>query len=84
MWSTLYLVVCILGSSIECCFIIDQHYVFFSLVFAVRTMSDSRFEHASRDPRFLNLPKQKRKFEVDSRFKRMFSDDSFKMNCMNL
>eukprot|EP01083_Nonionella_stella_P140418 430577_1 len=38
-----------------------------------------RFARVHQDPRFRELPTKKRRFTVDKRFARMFSDDKFKL-----
>lgn len=42
-----------------------------------KIITDSRFASLHSDPRFQNVPKQKSKVAIDSRFDRMFTDKSF-------
>ncbi|XP_044495994.1 pre-rRNA-processing protein esf1 [Mangifera indica] len=42
-----------------------------------KIITDSRFASVHSDPRFQNVPKQKSKVEIDSRFNRMFTDKNF-------
>lgn len=42
-----------------------------------KIITDSRFASVHSDPRFQNVPKQKSKVAIDSRFDRMFTDKSF-------
>ncbi|KAH9710808.1 NUC153 domain-containing protein [Citrus sinensis] len=42
-----------------------------------KIITDSRFASVHSDPRFQNVPKQKSKVAIDSRFDRMFTDKNF-------
>ncbi|KAK6128125.1 hypothetical protein DH2020_038128 [Rehmannia glutinosa] len=40
-------------------------------------ITDDRFKSAQSDPRFMEAPKKRSKVEIDSRFRRVFTDKSF-------
>ena len=42
-------------------------------------ISDPRFEAAQRDPRFMTMRRVSRKVKIDSRFKKMFDDENFRV-----
>ena len=42
-------------------------------------ISDPRFEAAQRDPRFMTMRHVSRKVKIDSRFKKMFDDENFRV-----
>ncbi|XP_009868763.1 PREDICTED: ESF1 homolog [Apaloderma vittatum] len=42
-------------------------------------LSDGRFSHITRDPRFWEMPEKERKVKIDKRFRAMFHDKKFKL-----
>ncbi|NWR13118.1 ESF1 protein, partial [Paradoxornis webbianus] len=42
-------------------------------------LSDGRFSHIARDPRFWEMPERERKVKIDKRFRAMFHDKKFKL-----
>ncbi|CAG0907775.1 unnamed protein product, partial [Cyprideis torosa] len=47
-------------------------------------LNDERFLHLKTDPRFRPIPVKERKFQIDSRFSRMFTDERFQLGASGL